>query len=73
MEEKLVCACYECGSDLGEYDFYYGFQGRVILVSKYCDVCGRDVSPVLMAESEAEMRKNRWIEKRREVGDGRVE
>lgn len=73
MDEKLVCACYECGSDLGEYDFYYGFEGRVVLVAKYCEVCGHDVSPVLMAESETEMRKNLWSERCRGAGSEPVE
>ncbi|MBP1748283.1 MAG: hypothetical protein H6Q52_822 [Deltaproteobacteria bacterium] len=58
MIEKLVSACYECGSDLGDYDLYSDIEGHIGVVSQYCEVCGRDVFPVLMTESEAEMRKN---------------
>lgn len=58
MVEKLIGARYECGSDLGDYDFYYDIEGHVGLDTRYCEVCSRHVFPVLMTESEAEMRKN---------------
>ena len=58
MTEKLISACYECGSDLGDYDLFYDIEGHVGLDSQYCEVCGRHVFPVLMTEGEARMRTN---------------
>ncbi len=73
MTERLISACYECGSDLGDYDLYGDIEGHMVVDLKYCEVCGRDVSPVLMTESEAEMRKGLWMEKSMRVSGGKME
>lgn len=63
MIEKLISACYECGSDLGDCTLYDDIEGHIGVDSQYCEVCRHDVFPVLMTESEAEMRKNLKLQK----------